>query len=152
MPFAQERGSVSRWFLLGLALVAVLSAMLFVARRVGTVRAPESHTGAVQSVLFSPDGTLLASNGVDGSIRLWRVSDGQMVRIFNRRASYASCIALSPDGKLLASGTLEGTLNLWEVRSGKLLGSLNEHVFVKSVSFSPDGKLWRREACSAKSR
>ncbi len=39
----------------------------------GTLRLP-GHTSAVQSVVYSPDGKMLASGGSDGTILLWDVS------------------------------------------------------------------------------
>jgi WD40 repeat protein len=44
------------------------------------VRTLKGHTSEVRSVSFSPDGSLLASGGLDKTIKLWRVSDGSLVR------------------------------------------------------------------------
>src|SRR6478735_8551403 len=38
------------------------------------------HDAHVWSVAFSPDGQLLATSSVDKTIKLWRVTDGALVR------------------------------------------------------------------------
>ncbi len=39
------------------------------------------HTIAVSAVAFSPDGQYIASAGsFDGTVKIWRVADGQLVR------------------------------------------------------------------------
>jgi WD40 repeat protein len=52
------------------------------------------HTGSVTSVAFSPDGSLIASGSGDRTIKLWRVSDGALVRTLtgHTRGVYQRCL------------------------------------------------------------
>jgi WD40 repeat protein len=99
--------------------------------------------GGVQSVRFSPDGTLLAaSSGSEGEIRLWHVADGQECFVLKGHTSWVCSIAFSPDGTLVASGSDDSTIRLWDVRSGNCVQIVqSEASGVRSVAFSPDGRV-----------
>jgi WD domain, G-beta repeat len=107
-----------------------------------TPRTLTGHTGVVYSVVFSPDGQLLASGSADQTIRLWKVGDGSLVRELKGHTRPVQSVAFSPDGQLLASGSNDQTVRLWKVGDGSLVRELTGHTDgVQSVAFSPHGQL-----------
>ena len=107
------------------------------------MRTLTGHTNWVTSVVFSPDGRLLASGGWDRAIKLWRVSDGSLVRTLTGYTGFVNSVVFSPDGRLLASGDGDGTIRLWRVADGAQLQTYNQETFgAFSIRFSSDGRLF----------
>jgi WD40 repeat protein len=102
----------------------------------GTPLALRGHTARVHSLLYSPDGTRLASVSTDGT-KLWDVRSGAEV-ITLRGAT--SLVTYSPDGTRLASVAADNTVKLWDARTGGQIATLRGHARqVTAVCFSPDG-------------
>ena len=96
---------------------------------------------SVNSLAFNPAGDLLATAHADGTIAVWDVEAGQVLRIFEGFTEAVRSVAFSPDGRMLASGSMDGLVRLWKVEQGLLLHTLQGHSRqVRSVAFSPDGK------------
>ena len=118
-------------------------------------RTLKGHKDSVYSLALSPDGRILASGSKDRTIRLWNLSDsnillwdavrGRHKRTLKGHTGHVNTLAFSPDGKTLISGsdlplTEDTTIWLWDVGTGKKKGGLIGQGPVRSLSFSPDGR------------
>lgn len=99
------------------------------------------HRGTIMAMSPSPDGKLVATGGIDGTIRIWDVGSGELVRALVGHGSYVYSLSWSPDGNSLASaGTWDGTIRIWDARNGMPLRTFKGHVApVMHVVWSPDG-------------
>lgn len=86
------------------------------------------HGGGAWCAAYSPDGQTLASGGADLALRLWRVADGEELRVLRGHRADVTCLAWRPDGQALASGAADGTILVWGVSDdGGLLHELRGH-------------------------
>jgi len=101
------------------------------------------HTGRVNSVVFSPDGTKVLTGSMDKTARLWDAASGALVRTFSGHTGGVYCVTFSPDGIriLTSSGDPDNTVRLWSVDTGAQLRTFQHNVIVRSAVFSPDGTM-----------
>ena len=100
------------------------------------------HSGAVNSVAFSPNGSQMVSGSDDMTIRIWEVDSNKQTcaPLLGHEGSVQS-IAFSSDNKRIASGSTDGTIRVWDASSRQVIDVLRGHSgTVESVAFSPDGR------------
>ncbi len=77
-------------------------------------RVLRGHLGRVQALVYSPDGKILASGGLDGTVLLWDMDSGSDMYGHSVELPRDSAlppiesVAFSPDGHLLAASTADG--------------------------------------------
>lgn len=82
---------------------------------------PAGHEATVTRIVYSPDGTYLASGSLDKTVRLWNPKSSEHLTILATHRDAVRAIAFSHDGKRLASASKEGDIKVVSVPDGKLL-------------------------------
>lgn len=99
------------------------------------------HEDQLWDAGFLPGDQVIFTTSSDeqGSIRLWDLATGQVLRSFDAEHG---CLEskLSPDAKTLAAACWDGLAHIWDLDTGQELGRF-EHLATENprVRFSPDG-------------
>jgi len=92
------------------------------------------HTGYVNSVTVSPDGSLCASGGRDGQAILWDLNEGKQLYTLDAGDTINTLI-FSPNRYWLCAGTDSG-IKIWDLESKNVVASLDHNV----QDFQPKAK------------
>lgn len=105
--------------------------------------------GSISSLVYSPDGAILAAGNHEGELAIWDTQTGRKLRSTDTKAGEISSLQFSPDGSRLFTGFgaggsyvgQYGTVELINSATGKRKLTLKGHRKpISSASFSPDGK------------
>lgn len=100
------------------------------------------HSLWVMAVAISPDGQTAASGGLDNTIRVWNLTNGQLSQSLTGHNRAVNCLTFSPDGQTIVSGSDDDSIRLWHAASGRLVRVLSGHTRdVSAVAVHSDGHL-----------
>jgi WD40 repeat protein len=125
-------------------------------RRVGPLRAWDVGSGRelfavakgwkeIETVLFSPDSSILAAHEKEGDLKLWDARTGKELAVVSAPTQNGNWVnfCFSPDGRLLAvqdygCGVDADFIRFWDVSSKKDVGSIEGYFWTMSIS--PDSR------------
>ncbi|MEN9203957.1 MAG: serine/threonine-protein kinase [Thermostichus sp. DG02_2_bins_29] len=96
---------------------------------------------AITALAISPDGTLLASGGDDGLVKLWDPHIGERLETLVGHAGSIETLAISPDGTFLVSAGADKMVRLWDLHTLEERLQLQGHTeLINTVAVSPDSR------------
>jgi WD40 repeat protein len=108
------------------------------------------HSGAALDVAFSPDGSKLASSGIDGVVHIWNVDKGDLFKTFTGHKNTTVGEVVFLDNDRVAStgckqedstGCIQGEILVWRITGG-IVQMLDEPAgIIGDLDVSPDGLL-----------
>ncbi len=115
------------------------------------VRRTLAHPYSVPGLAFSPNGQFLATGAVDRAVKVWQLSNGELVRRLDQAGQGVS-VAFSPGKEWLASGMcaesttgfkcVDGQVWVWSTVGWQLEKQLSGPIdWVDVIDFSVDGSL-----------
>lgn len=79
------------------------------------------HLGAIRALAVSRDEELLASAGEDGTVKLWRLKSGLLVRTIEDHVGPVNAVVLTERPDLVITGGEDGRISVREAVSGALV-------------------------------
>lgn len=102
------------------------------------------HRDFVVDVVYSSDGSRIASASTDGTVRVWNAQTGEIEIVFEVEGPIPLIPVFSNDGTRLAASSTSGVVWVWDLASQQLIWELDppEGTFeTLNLEFSPDGSV-----------
>lgn len=87
----------------------------------------KGHTDAVRSIVFSPDGTRLATSSKNGAVKVWDATTGALICGHTEHQNWVFATAFSSDGRLVASSSYDKTVRVFDVAAERVVHVLGSH-------------------------
>ena len=101
-----------------------------------------SGKDGITRLAFSPDGSIVATGSIDGTVLLQEMATGLEVSVLDGHVDSVSNIVFSRNGLIIATGSkADGSVRLWNAATGWPIQVLEGHVDgTADIAFSPDGR------------
>ncbi len=98
----------------------------------------------VTTAAFSPDGSLLATGGMDSKVRLWRVTNGALLNVFDDQPWHIQHLRINSAGDIYGFSDPALIAEVWNADTGVVIASFGiiENVTppLLKVGFRPNGE------------
>lgn len=101
----------------------------------------QGHTAGINCLVYSPNGSLIASGADDHNVILWNAKSGKIIQTLEHEEKITA-LAFHRSSQSIASGDNDGTIKLWCTQSGKLLYTFKGHnEKVTALAYSPTSQV-----------
>ncbi|XP_076220518.1 activating molecule in BECN1-regulated autophagy protein 1A isoform X2 [Nomia melanderi] len=101
-------------------------------------------------MVFSPDGTKMASTHGNHNVYITEVTTGKHIRTLSGHPRTPWCIAFHPSSsEILASGCLGGQVRVWDLSDGSKVWNTENQTIIASLAFHPTKRLLVIATCNA---
>lgn len=106
------------------------------------LRTLEGHTEKVTAVAILPNGQHALSASQDGTLKLWNLTNGKVLRTFEGDGwPGLDGVAITPDGRRAVTASSDTALWVWDIKTGEVLRTREGHAdWVRAVAVTPDGR------------
>lgn len=93
----------------------------------------------IDSIVFSPDGALLASVSVDGAVQIWNLETGYCLQTVHVDPGSIYCVAFLPKSStLLMPRMTDDSIQVWDTITNQVLQTLKGHSdTICAIAYSP---------------
>ena len=109
------------------------------AYRPGIRRIFAGHTGPVRAVSLTADGRQALSASADGTLILWDMTTGELLRRFEGHTACVTGAAFLPGDHRALSASADGSLRVWDVATGAQLHQSDLQGAIASLAVNPAG-------------
>lgn len=100
----------------------------------------QGHASKITQLVWSPDGSYLASASLDNTVRVWDAQSGSCISTVTGHTGHITGLAWSPDARQLASGSRDGTIRLWSIETPEHEKIINLPGGSLSLAWVPSGQ------------
>lgn len=113
-------------------LTLVLALLTSLAARIGIAMQDCVAEDYTYAIAFSSNGEHILAGWHPGTIRLWDVQSGKILRDFSYNTDHTFSVAFTPDSKFVLAGGYTGAY-MWEIESGEFV-----RTFPAQINFETD--------------
>jgi WD40 repeat protein len=92
-----------------------------------------THSGGVNAVYFTRDGSRALTVSKDCTARLWDVTSGETTLVLSGHSDGVIAAAFSPDEELIATASYDSTVCLWSSATGECIVKLQHAAAVRRL-------------------
>jgi WD40 repeat protein len=140
-PYAARQLAAAMWEIAPNSTETELSTATLLTEQPNTLFTPDT---AILSFAFNPAGTVLATAGQDGAVRLWNPTTEQQIgTTIDADSDSVYGVAFNPAGTVLATAGEDGAVRLWNPTTEQQIGTTidADSDSVYGVAFNPAGTI-----------